>query len=38
MYILPIYKFRYEIHEQKKFWYGIPAYTGPFRALVPNIN
>jgi hypothetical protein len=26
----------YEIQEQKKFRYGIPAYTGPFRALVSS--
>jgi hypothetical protein len=27
-------KCQYEIQEQKKFRYGIPEYTDPFRALV----
>jgi hypothetical protein len=31
--ILYIVKYWYEIQEQKKFWYGAPVYTDPFRAL-----
>jgi hypothetical protein len=31
-------KCRYEIQEQKKFRYGIPAYTRPFRAVFITIN
>jgi hypothetical protein len=29
-----VYIDKYEIQEERKFRYGIPAYTGPFRALV----
>jgi hypothetical protein len=32
--IVYIDKCRYEIQEQKKFRYGVPAYTGPFRTLI----
>jgi hypothetical protein len=31
--IMCIDKYRYKIQEQKKFRYGIPAYTGAFKAL-----
>jgi hypothetical protein len=29
-------KCRYKIQEKKKFQYGIPAYTGPFKTLDCN--
>jgi hypothetical protein len=33
MYVVSTDTYRYEIQEQKKIRYGIPAYTGPFRKL-----
>jgi hypothetical protein len=33
IYVVYIGKLQYEIQEEKEVPYGIPAYTGPFRAL-----